>query len=319
MIAVSFLTPLDSLFVLAAAVPLAALVAMQRRAVRIRRALRVRSPGRRAALPVAVALVALPALVGVAAAQPVVVHEQLVSERADAEAYFVFDTSLSMTAASAPGRLDRLGRAKRLALRLRATLSDVPVGIATMTDRVLPDLLPTTDATLFTRTLDQSVAIDRPPPSEKYKGRATNFDALIPIDGSRFYTQGVSRRLLVVFTDGEAQKISPILGLTLHRTVTPVFVHVWSADERIYHAGKPVPGYVPDPTSAAALDEVASLTNGKAFDEGQLGAIERAARAAVGRAATRTQVDAYARVALAPWFLLGGVVPLGFLLWRRNL
>ena len=27
----------------------------------------------------------------------------------------------------------------------------------------------------------------------------------------------------------------------------------------------------------------------------------------------------YERVALGPWFLLGGVVPLGFLFWRRNL
>ena len=36
----------------------------------------------------------------------------------------------------------------------------------------------------------------------------------------------------------------------------------------------------------------------------------RAARDAVGRAGTRTHIDAYARIALAPWFVLGGVVPL---------
>jgi hypothetical protein len=29
-------------------------------------------------------------------------------------------------------------------------------------------------------------------------------------------------------------------------------------------------------------------------------------------------VIGYARVALAPWFVLAGVVPLGFLLYRRN-
>jgi hypothetical protein len=38
----------------------------------------------------------------------------------------------------------------------------------------------------------------------------------------------------------------------------------------------------------------------------------------VGYAGTRTHVDAYARVALAPWFVLAGMVPLAFLLWRRN-
>jgi hypothetical protein len=30
-------------------------------------------------------------------------------------------------------------------------------------------------------------------------------------------------------------------------------------------------------------------------------------------------VVGYARVALAPWFVLAGVIPLGFLLYRRNL
>ena len=30
-------------------------------------------------------------------------------------------------------------------------------------------------------------------------------------------------------------------------------------------------------------------------------------------------IDAYARIALAPWFVVAGVVPLGFLFWRRNL
>ena len=33
---------------------------------------------------------------------------------------------------------------------------------------------------------------------------------------------------------------------------------------------------------------------------------------------TQKQVDAYARVPLAPWFVLAGILPLAFLLWRRN-
>ena len=31
-----------------------------------------------------------------------------------------------------------------------------------------------------------------------------------------------------------------------------------------------------------------------------------------------TQVLGYARVALAPWFVLAGIIPLAFLLYRRN-
>jgi hypothetical protein len=179
---VTFLTPLAALFVLVAAVPLGALALLERRADRIRRLLAVVGPSRRALAPVVGALVLLPALVAVAAAQPVVVRERMVSERADAQAIVLFDTSLSMRAAAGPGRPTRLARAKRLALRLQHSLSDVPIGIASMTDRSLPNLMPTTDGTLFERTVQQSIAINNPPPSQQYQtGRATSFDALIPL------------------------------------------------------------------------------------------------------------------------------------------
>jgi von Willebrand factor type A domain len=318
---VSFLTPIDGLFVLAAAVPLAALLRTEQRADRIRRLLRISGPSRRNLIPVVASLVLLPALIAVAAAQPVVVRQQLVNERADAQAFVLVDTSLSMTASGGVGKPTRLERAKRLAIRLQHALSDVPMGVASMTDRSLPNLLPTTDRTLFERTIDQSVQIDSPPPSQLYKGRATTWDALIPLVESHFYSQGVQRRLLIVLTDGEATKISPLLQASIQRRVTPVFVHVWEPGERIYRAGGKVdPKYVADPTSTAALDEVARITGGtQAYQETDFNAIVHASRNAVGRAGTQARIDAYARVALAPWFVLGGILPLGFLLWRRNL
>jgi hypothetical protein len=317
---VSFLTPLAALFALTAALPLAAFLALERRSGRIRHVLSLPAPRRRTVLPVAIAITVLTSLVAVAAAQPVVVRQQLVSERADAQAFFLFDTSLSMRASAGPGKPTRLMRAKRIALRLRTHLLDVPVGIASMTDRSLPNLMPTTDEVLFTRTLLQSVAVDHPPPSQVYHGRATTFQALIPLVESHFYAQGVQRRLLVVFTDGESSKISPLLDITLHRRVTPVFVHVWNGGERIYgQGGKPDPRYVSDPGSAAALDHLAVLTGSRhSFTERDAGKVSQVAREAVGFGGTRTHIDAYARVALAPWFVLAGVVPLAFLLWRRN-
>ncbi len=319
LLGVSFLTPLDGLFVLAAALPLGALFLTERRAARVRRLLTIVGHRRRAVVPVVAALVTLSALVAVAAAQPVVVREQLMSERADAQAFVLFDTSLSMRASAGPGKPSRLQRAKRMAIRLQQSLSDVPFGIASMTDRSLPNLMPTTDRALFDRTVRQSVAVDQPPPSQLYKGRATTFDALIPLVESHFYTEGVQRRLLIVYTDGESAKISPLFKLTLQRRLTPVFVHVWEPGERIYNKGKADPHYVSDPTSMAALNDIARITGvPRAFPEGDTGAIVRAARAAVGRAGTRTHVAAYARIALAPWFVLGCIVPLAFLLWRRN-
>jgi hypothetical protein len=316
---ISFLTPIDGLFVLAAAVPLAALLRTEQRAAAIRRLLRISGPGRRALAPIVASLILLPALVAVAAAQPVVVQQQLVDERADAQGFVLLDTSLSMQAAAAPGAPTRLARAKRLAVRLQQALPDVPLGVASMTDRSLPNLLPTTDATLFDRTVAQSVRIDSPPPSQLYPDRATTFDALTPIVGSHFYSSGVQRRLLVVLTDGEAAKISPLLKLSIQRRVTPVFVHVWAPGERIFRRGKADSRYTADPTSADALHEIAQITNGRVYDERDLHRIVAAARDAVGRAGSEAVVNTYARVALAPWFVLGGVAPLGFLLWRRNL
>ena len=319
MLGVSFLTPLDALFVLAGAVPVATLLASRRRASQIRRLLGAIGSRPRAALPALVALVLLAALVAVAAAQPVVIRNRMVSERADAQAFVLFDTSLSMTAA-APGRPTRLARAKQLAIRLQQALPDLPMGVASMTDRSLPNLLPTTDGTLFDRTVDQAVAVDEPPPSQVYSDRATTFAALVPLTESHFYSQGVQRRLLIVLTDGESSQVSPLLNLTLHRRVPTVLVHVWAPGERIFSSrGRPDPKYVSDPRSWNALNALASATgSSRAFDEHDVGAIVQAARDVVGRASTRTHIAAYARIPLAPWFVLGGILPLAFLLWRRN-
>ncbi len=317
LLGVSFLTPLGGLFVLAAALPLGALLMLERRAARIRRLLDVVGPRRGSVAAVAAALVTLSALVAVAAAQPVVVREKMVSERADAQAFILFDTSLSMRAARGPDTPSRLQRAKRMAIQLQQALPDLPFGIAAMTDRSLPLLMPTTDRTLFERTVRQSLAINEPPPSQLYKNRATTFDALIPLVGSRFYTKGVRRRLLIVYTDGESAKPSA-LSFTLRRRVTPVFVHVWQPGERIYNHGRADPRYLADPASAAALATIARSTSARTFPESDTAGVARAARAAVGRAGLRTHIDAYARIALAPWFVLGSLVPLGFLLWRRN-
>jgi hypothetical protein len=319
MFGISLLTPLAALFVLTAAVPLAAFVVRERRAATVRRVLRVHAPTRAVLVPPAVAIVVLTALVATAAAQPVVVRQRSLTQRSDAQAFVLFDTSLSMQASSSPTGPTRLERAKRLALKLEHALPDLPIGVTSMTDRSLPNLMPTVDRTLFTRTVHQAVGIDRPPPSQPHKGRATTFDAIVPLVESHFFPDAVQRRLLVVFTDGEAAQVSPLLRLTLQRRVSTVFVHVWHPGERIFKAhGKADPNYTADPTSTEALAQIADVVDGTAIDERQAGRIIRAARDAVGHAETHSVASGYARVALAPWFVLAAVVPLAFLLWRRN-
>lgn len=317
---VSFLTPLGALFVLAAVLPLAALAVVERRSERVRAALRLRGPARRALVPAAIALVLLPALVAVAAAQPVVVHRETTRERGDAQAFFVLDTSLSMSAQRAPGKPTRLQRARRLARRLELALGDVPVGLASMTDRVLPDMMPSTDTELFERTLVQSVGIDEPPPSQPYgQHRATNLQALIPVVQAHFFSTGVTKRLLVVFTDGEASPDLQLFGYEMGHSLKPVFVHVWQPSDHIYHHRRVDLQYTPDPTSAATLEKAATLSDGTVVNEDDFGKLVSAARGIVGHGPETGQISAYARVALAPWFALAGILPLGFLFYRRNL
>lgn len=315
---IDFLTPLDALFALAAVLPLGALWLARRRELQVRRTLRLAVPRTRTLAPVAVAVALLPALLGVAAAQPVVIRQQQLSQRADAQVFLVFDTSLSMSARSGPHGPSRLERAKRDALRLLPALGDLPVGIATMTDRTLPNLMPTTDLGLLDRTVQQSIGIDRPPPSLKYSNRATTLRALVPLGTAHYYSTGVKHRILVVFTDGESSgPLRPGPGdATLD--VPPLLVHVWKNGERIYRNGVPDKRYVTDPTSGALLQQFATLTRGRVFGENQIGALADTIRASAGHATAHTTVQEYARTPLAPWFVLAGILPLGFLLWRRN-
>jgi hypothetical protein len=316
----SFLTPLNALFALAAAIPLAAFWLTQSNVRRIRRLFSLTPTRRRDLRGVVGALALLPMLVGIAAAQPVVVRHHLLGERADAQAFFIFDTSRSMSARAGRGDPTRLARSIKAAEGMLPRLGDIPVGVATMTDRVLPNLMPTPDFALVRRTLQQSVGIDRPPPSRRYPGRATTLQALIPIANSNLFNPGVRHPVLVVFTDGEAAPLRSSISLALIHSmqVPPFFVHVWAPSERIYLHGRTDPHYVPDGDSTRVLTEFASASHGRVFGEGSVGDLAQTIRDEVGNAPPKLAVLGYARIALAPWFILAGAFPLAFLLYRRN-
>ena len=293
---------------------------MEERSRRLRRLFALATPRRRDLAVAAGALALLPTLVAVAAAQPVIVRQQSLTQRVDAQAFFVFDTSLSMSARNGRDAPDRLARAVHEAERVIPTLGDIPVGIATMTDRVLPDLMPTTDDGLVLRTLQQSVGIDRPPPSQLYPMRATSLQALFPLANGHLFAPSVTHRILVVFTDGEASPLPVGVGYALAQQVKtpPLFVHVWSQTEHIYVRGRVDRHYVPDPSSTNVLTQFAAATHGRVFGENDMRELGRTIHERAGSTPAHTEVLGYARVALAPWILLAGVIPLGFLLWRRN-
>jgi hypothetical protein len=317
---VSFLTPVASLFALLAAVPLAVYAGRRRRADRIRMALGLEGAGGRSWIVLAACLAAVPVLVGIAAAQPVVTSARTIPQRSDAEVFVVLDTSRSMLASEGSGEPTRFERARNEALALQRNLGDIPVGLASFTDRVLPHLFPTVDERVFRDTAVNSMGIERPPPSTSFGTNVTTLDALGVVPTQNFFTPGVKRRALVVFTDGESQPISGVLSSDFARKplVHVTFVRVGNVHERIYASGVAEAGYKPDPTSSATLTAAAEAVRGRIVAEGDVGAVAAGVRQALGAGPTIDRRIEGSRRALMPLVALLAVFPLGFVLSRRN-
>ena len=258
-------------------------------------------------------------LLGLAAAQPVLTRQSSRHVRKDVEALFVLDTSRSMAASSGPTSPTRLDRAVAAAERLRAALPQVPSGVATLTDRVLPDLLPVADPSSFDGVVTRAVAIESPPPRDS-SVRATTYTALADVASGNYFDRSAKRRLVVLLTDGEsgpidAADVARALPARLgYRLVT---VRFWGSNEAVYGGdGKPESGYHPDPSGAAILDGLASATGGRAFEESNLGAASSALRGFAGSGPT-VAVGGESRhtVALAPYLAVAALLLLLVALW----
>ena len=187
----------------------------------------------------------------------------------------MLDTSRSMLARSGPRSPIRYARARSAALRFRSSFGDVPVGIASFTDRVLPHLFPSVDDDVFVATLRRSIGIDRPPPQGTFNSTATRLAALETVVDRRFFTPTSRARLVFVITDGESVPISGAkIGAAFRRPpgVDTIFLHVWKADERVYEGADPEPQYSPDPRSRSILDAAAETLGGYVYEENQIGA-----------------------------------------------
>jgi hypothetical protein len=316
-----FLTPLGALLALGALVPLAALVLARRRASRVRRGVGLpRARGRSLLVPLA-AIAALAALLGLAAAQPVLERTSIRKVRTDAEVFFVVDVSRSMLASERQGAETRIDRVRATASELRGRLSSARVGVASMTDRLLPHLFPSANAEAFQATLDRTIGIERPPPRGSFATNATDLNSLTAVRGLRFFSPTAEKRLVVVFTDGESIPVaSARLGVLYRRppTIETIFLHFWDEDERVFTRGAAEPQYRADPSSRAVLDRLAASTRGYVYPEESVDAAARAARKLLGEGPTIDEGQRRGREALAPYFAFAAFVPLSLLLWRRD-
>lgn len=319
-LSLSFLSPVGALLALGVLVPLVAIGTVRRRARQVRLELGVPEPSVRRLLPALAALVAAGSLIGGAAAQPVVERTTTRKVRSDAEVFVVLDVSRSMLARRA-GSASRLERAKSTASRFRTALRNVPVGIASITDRALPHLFPSVDEDVFEATLARSVGIERPPPRASFSTNATKLDALAAVRTQRFFAPAARHRVLVVLTDGETQPVAGArLGRILRRTppIDTLFIQFWHADERVFTLGVPEAGYRPDPSARALLDSIAASIGGSTYTETEIGAATGKVSELLGSGPTVVSGKSGRRVALAPFLILGALLPLGLLLQKRD-
>src|SRR4051812_39118704 len=300
----TFLTPLGALATLAALLPLAAWVVGRRHAAAVAGALGLQPSARRNTLQIAAAAGAI-ALLGLAAAQPALTHRPGTRMRTDAEALFVFDTSRSMAASTTPASPTRLDRAVAASERLRGAIADVPSGVATLTDRVLPDLLPVADVSSFDTVAGRGVAIESPPPAAS-DIRATTYAALGDIASGNYFRAKTTSRLVVLLTDGESNPVDTSAladALPRARGYRFIAIRFWRDGESVYKAGgKPETAYRPDPLGRVVLADVASALGGRAFEEAQLGAARSFLRHAAGSGPTTSAQSAtQRRTPLAPF------------------
>jgi hypothetical protein len=328
-VTLEFLTPEGALLALGVVVPLVALLSVSRRAARVRQALGLPElPIDRRLVPVVAAL-AVAGLLGLAAAQPLLQRSTTRRVRSDAQALLVIDVSRSMLAQRSSDGPRRIERAKTAAADLRNSLPGVPVGIATLTNRVLPHVFPTVDEDVFRAVLERSIDVDRPPPGSGFiltpeqtsRRNATSLSTLSDIATQRFYSPAARHRLLVVLTDGESLRVSPTaVGQKLQRAgIKTIFLQFWAANERVFTGGVPERQYIPISTSRSILERLATATGGSVYDENQVSAAVRQAREDLGSGPTVVQKDERGRrLPLAPYLAAAAFLPLTLLLWRRD-
>ena len=223
------------------------------------------------------------ALLALAAAQPALEGDKR-RVRTDVEAVFVVDVSRSMLASPGPGARTRLDRAKAVVRRLGRAIPDVPVGVAGLTDRVLPYSFPTADRGVFAEVLARSVTIDAPPPTTPALV-ATSFDTLGELDRTGFFSDRARRRLCVVVTDGESRSI---VGDVDARRCSFHLVQVGAPSDRIFGPdGRLEPGYPPAFSDATALQQLAAATSARVWPVARLDEATAALRAEVGVGPTR--------------------------------
>jgi hypothetical protein len=308
---------------LAGVVALVVLLAGDQRLRRVCAVVGLRPPTFRTTVPLVVAVAALTVLLALAAAQPVLATQQKTSGRADAEVYFVFDISRSMGARSGPRAPIRLDRARAVAKEIRAGLDGVPAGVASLTDRLLPHLFPSTSVNDFNAVVDRALGVDRPPARLAWgDSLGTRLSAVSELPTLGYFSEQAKRRALVVLTDGETlpDGLNSLPAQLTRNQLHPFLVRFWGPNERVYHArGTVNPNYRPDPESTATFDQLANSLQTRVYGAQDAGRIAAEIRKDLGKGPMTTRGRELRSTTITPYLVGLALLPLLYILYRRNL
>jgi hypothetical protein len=126
--------------------------------------------------------------------------------------------------------------------------------------------------------------------------------------------------VLVIFSDGESKYFDDALLKKDFEQghVHVLFVHLWGADEKIYLGRNNVdPGYRPDPQSNQEVQRVAAAGGGEVLGEDP-GKLVSQVKGFLGSGPHTSIREQRTRVSLGPYVALMALLPLGFVLLRRN-
>jgi len=291
-------TPVGAAACAAAVLPVAALALRARRDRLVLDVLRLPRPPGRVRAVAATSLAVAVLLAGLAAARPALEVAAGARMRTDAQAYVILDTSRSMAARAGPAAPTRLALARDAARALRDRVGDIPVGIASLSDRPLVHLFPTTDRDAFAAVLADTIGIDRPPPTVKTI-RATDFDALVPLIQDRFFT--APRRVAVLVSDQETDTFDAAFVTAVLRKAhtTLLLLRIGGAGDRI----RGEPHFHPDVAGVNEAERFAHGLGERVYVEHDVAALADRVRGALGDGTTAELPAGTRRIALGPWLV----------------
>ena len=223
----------------------------------------------------------------------------------------------------ASGEPTRFDRARDEAIELQDELAGVPIGIASFTDRVLPHLFPTVDQRVFRETMREadrnraSAAIDvvRHERHDARRARCRADPELLHARREEARARRLHRRRQPAGVERARDGL-----LAKKPRVDVTFVRMGDASERIYASGVAEAGIRTGSHGTHRESRGGRhCVRGRVLDEGQVDEAAAAVLEALGTGPTVDRRIEGSSRALMPFVALLALLPLGFVLLRRNL